>query len=117
MQKTAKFYEFRQNNSGGGFDYDEDRGISVNVFVQAFSADEANRIAEDIGLYFDGTEDGSDCPCCGDRWYEASEYDGMDKPQVYGFDLPSEWGPIKWIKDGYETFIHYLDGQIVGKHK
>lgn len=117
MQKTAKFYEFRQNNSGGWFDYDEDQGISANVFVQAYSAEEANRIAEGFGLYFDGIGDGSDCRCCGARWYEASEDDAVDEPQVYGFDTPSKWGPSKWINNGYETFIHYLDGQIVGKHK
>ncbi|MFE4367966.1 MULTISPECIES: DUF7296 family protein [unclassified Streptomyces] len=58
------FYEFHQNNSGGGFDYDEDNGISVYVIIEAGSADVANARAEKIGLYFDGE---GDCPCCGDR--------------------------------------------------
>ena len=33
------------------------------------------RLAEDIGLYFDGVEQGMDCSCCGDRWYRAWEDD------------------------------------------
>lgn len=107
MQKTAKFYEFWQDNPGGWFDYDEDQGISVHVFVEAFSAEEANRIAEDIGLYFDG----SDCSCCGDRWYKVSDYDALDDPPD-----AATYDGIRWL-DGYHTFVHYLDGQIVGMHK
>lgn len=111
MQKTTKFYEFWQDNPGGWFDYDEDQGISVNVFVEAHSAEEANRIAEDIGLYFDGIEDGSDCSCCGARWYKASDYDAVDNPPD-----AAAYDGIRWV-DGYHTFVHYLDGQIVGMHK
>ena len=61
------FYEFRQNNSGGVFHLP-----AIQVFIEADSMDEANRIAERNGLYFDGAGSGRDCLCCGDRWYPVS---------------------------------------------
>lgn len=64
-----KWYEYSQNNSGGSFQIDD--SVSVNVLIQATSAKEANNIAEDIGIYFDGISKGYDCSCCGDRWSEA----------------------------------------------
>lgn len=75
---ATRFYCFDQNNSGGGFDT-----IGENVIVEAHNADEANRIAESVGVYFDGMEDGEyvDCECCGDRWYafdEGQTYDVFD---------------------------------------
>lgn len=113
------FYTFKQNNSGGSFDYDELSGISVNVIVEANSPSEANQLAQDIGLYFDGCNTNMDCPCCGDRWYDSAAYDGGD-------DVPSSYGKplalsqdvdtstsMKWMK-GFEIFVHYADGRIVG---
>lgn len=110
------FYGYRQNNSGGGFDFDADGGISVHVIIEADSADEADRKAEDIGLYFDGA---SDCPCCGNRWYEASSWDESDVPSLYGTPIQDvEWGNYpkqsKWIKDGPEAYVHFKDGKIQG---
>lgn len=58
------FYEYSQNNSGGSFD--EEMGHSV--FIEAATAEEANDRAEGMGIYFNGVENGRDCPCCGDRW-------------------------------------------------
>src|SRR6185312_1612275 len=69
------WYCFSQNNSGGYFVEDDNQGPFV--FIQAASADEANRIGFD---FFDT----SYCPCCGERWYEVSEYDGKDQPMIYG---------------------------------
>lgn len=104
------FYEYRQNNSGGGFDYDEADGISVHVIVEADSAEAANARAKEIGLYFDGE---GDCPCCGDRWYEA--WNGDDVPSIYGTPLEKhEFHYGRWMTDGYEVFTHYADGRIVG---
>lgn len=111
------FYEFRQNNSGGSFEFSEARGISAWVIVEADSASEANAKAEDIGLYFGGS---GDCPCCGDRWYEVSACDRADVPTIYGKpailtkfgEYPLSW---KWQYPGDpEMFIHYSDGRIVG---
>lgn len=73
---TSKFYEFRQNNSGGSFDIGN--GLGRVVWIEALSADDANNRAEAVGIYFDGCEKQRDCECCGDRWYRASEHDGVD---------------------------------------
>jgi len=116
------FYEFRQNNSGGRFSHDESQGISVEVVVEATSASEANMLAEEIGLYFHGVEEGWDCPSCGDRWYEADDSDGTSVPTLYGQPVSEQaWeklyggrGAIKWIKHGHEGFIHYKDGRVEG---
>jgi hypothetical protein len=118
----SKFYAFRQNNSGGGFDFDEDSGITTTVIIEAESADDANRRLEAIGGYFNGTNDyGPDCRCCGDRWHAVSEYDGADVPSVYGKpvlfsdELDSSAFAVKWQgEDRPEIFVHYLDGRIVG---
>ena len=75
------FYHYSQNNSGGSFDFDKEKGITHHVVIEAESASLADRRAESIGLYFDGE---GDCPCCGNRWSEA--YEGTDVPSVY--DLP-----------------------------
>ena len=43
-----------------------------NLFVYADTPEEADVVAESIGIYFDGVSAGKDCACCGDRWYRAS---------------------------------------------
>lgn len=118
--KAMGFYEFSQNNSGGSFDYDENSGISHFVIVEADSADDANARAERIGLYFDGY---GDCECCGNRWYEQWDYQGSsdasEVPTIYGVDVssgvytPAGSFGMRWMK-GYEGFIHYADGRVVG---
>jgi hypothetical protein len=106
------FFHYSQNNSGGGFDYDADDGISNNVIIEADDADHANYRARDIGLYFDGVDKGQDCSCCGDRWYETWRDEGDDEPMMYGRPL-AEYTPYHWHK-GFDTFVHYADGRIVG---
>lgn len=102
------FYHYSQNNSGGSFDFNKFRGITHHVIIEADSASEADDIAEGIGLYFDGH---GDCPCCGDRWYNAWEGDGDDEPMVYS-TRPSELTGYKWMEDGYEVAVHYRDGRV-----
>lgn len=114
------FFHFRQNNSGGSFAFDEKAGISVNVIVEANSVEEANNKAEEIGLYFDGCDNGQDCSCCGDRWYRQYEGDeGNKRPSIYGQAIRKNQKfkkegvfSFKWI-DGPEAFIHYKDGRIL----
>lgn len=72
------FYQFRQNNSGGSFD-----GF-VNIIIEASTPGEANEIAPEYGIYFNGVSKGIDCDCCGDRWYRVYDHDGTDVPCVYG---------------------------------
>lgn len=111
------FYEYRQNNSGGYFQ--NDKAIREVVIIEADSYEEANEIAEDLGIYFDGCDTGRDCSCCGDRWYEQySEDDGREVPSYYGI-------PISEIEEDYEgsyfakdCIVYYKNGttdtQIVG---
>lgn len=104
--KTTKFYTFRQNNSGRSFIESEKEGIGVIVIIEAESSEKANERAKDIGIYFDGCESGNDCPCCGDRWYEVSKYDGEEIPSIYGESIES----LKKEWCSKDCFVHYLDG-------
>ena len=69
----TKFYEVTQNNTGGSFDVDAN--VCHRMFIEAESEEQANRIAENLGCYWDGVEKGMDCSCCGDRWYGSSKVD------------------------------------------
>lgn len=97
------FFTFTQNNSFGTFV--EDDNLDEFVIIEAESADEANHIAESIGIYFDGVEKGIDCPCCGDRWYTVSDGDGKEKPEIYGKSPPVH--PYS-----YAYIIYYKNGTI-----
>ena len=103
------FYHYSQNNSGGSFDFDREKGITHHVVIEAENASLADRRAESIGLYFDGE---GDCPCCGYRWHEA--YKGTEYPSVYDRPL----GVVNKdnrgcrMKEGYETVVHFADGKM-----
>ena len=110
----SKFFDFRQNNSGGKFHTDAKRGIGISVIIEAEDWRDANDRAEDIGLYFNGCEDDRDCSCCGDRWYSQSDYDkGDDVPSVYGQDVSSGTYTNSMSWSWGSSYIHYLDGRIV----
>lgn len=97
------FFQFRQNNSGGSFDIDTESGIGVNVIVEADSAEDANRRAESIGLYFDGE---GDCDCCGNRWSNLWEREkGDPEPRIYEDTVTPE--PVG---EDSISFIHFKDG-------
>ena len=98
-----KFYHFRQNNSGGSFNRDEQ--VDENVIIEANSADEANDVAEHIGIYFNGCADGRDCPCCGDRWSPVSEYDATDVPSIYNNPVPQD-DKGNYLTEGFHVVIH-----------
>lgn len=87
----TKFYEISQNNSGGSFTVDNK--LCHRLFIEAESSDEASSIAEDLGCYWDGCDTGSDCPCCGDRWYRPWSSDGIDLEEMN----------TKW--NGYEVTL------------
>ena len=93
------FFTFNQNNSGGHFHESKHDGICEHVIIEAHDAKEANARAEEIGLYFDGCETGSDCECCGDRWFRVDDYDGNVEPLIYG-------NPAGECNDSYA--IHYF---------
>lgn len=100
--QNQNYFEFSQNNSGGGWQIDHDAGISEVVFVQASSASEANEKAKAVGIYFDGVSTGQDCSCCGNRWSECWE-----------FDEGNEDAPVasKVSKDKV-AFVHHSDGRV-----
>jgi hypothetical protein len=89
---TFKWYEFRQNNTGGDFEVDEN--VTIKVFIEAASSNEANSLAENVGIYYDGSTDGVDCPCCGDRWYEVTE--GYKKATITYYDPEEDKWAEKW---------------------
>lgn len=104
------FFTFSQNNSGGAFYEDHPTGVSKIVIIEAESADEANKRAEDIGLYFYGCDDGRDCSCCGDRWYPTSDRDGEKTPSIYGTPV-SDMGTMPRAEIGaYEGYLHPASG-------
>ncbi len=106
------FYHLTQNNSGGGFDFDEAAGITHHVVIEADSAEEATERAESIGCYWNGVARGKDCPCCGDRWREPSGYDAREFPHIYGEPLGIAERGFRWMKVGRETAVHYKDGRV-----
>lgn len=107
------FYTFRQNNSGGKFEID--KSIKHYIIVEADNAKEANTFAEYLGIYFDGVEDGYDCPCCGDRWSRVDEYDAEKIPSLYGHNIIGYQN--KWL-EGDEYIIYYKNGDVkTGKIK
>ena len=106
VSQRTKFYEFRQNNSGGSFNYTDD--LDRHVYIEATSALEANSIAKNLGVYFDGVRCGMDCSCCGDRWDETQEWRAIeskdDLQKEIGFDMRWMWGENDVI-----AIIHTLD--------
>jgi hypothetical protein len=103
----TRFWTFSQNNSGGSFV--ESEALSHFVIIEAVNAEDANRRAEDIGIYFDGVDAGVDCECCGDRWYRQWESaEGTESPQVYG---ESAFTYLDMFCDE-PVRIHYLDGRV-----
>jgi hypothetical protein len=106
------FFHYRQNNSGGKFFTDPHSGIGVDVIIEANTADEADRRARGIGLYFDGCENGRDCSCCGDRWYRASKFDRSEVPSHYGVPIEEATQWTDWTPNEPSGYIHYLNGSV-----
>lgn len=89
----TKFYELSQNNSGGSFVVDDK--LCHRLFIEAESEEEAIDRAEDLGCYWDGVDEGSDCPCCGDRWYRSGNLVDLENTN-------SKWGGYEiseWLTD------------------
>lgn len=100
--QNQNYFEFSQNNSGGGWQVDHEAGISEVVFVQASTPAEANEKAKAIGIYFDGLDTGRDCSCCGSRWTACWESDeGKEEAPV-----------ASKVADGKVAFVHHADGKV-----
>lgn len=97
------FFNFRQNNSGGSFVIDPDRGIGPQVWVEADDSEHANYRARRLGIYFDGVAGGTDCSCCGDRWSEVWRDEREESPKI----------EAEWDYNWHDTvYIHHADGTI-----
>ena len=111
------WYEYSQNNSGGSHVYDDNRGLSEWVFIEADSAKDADNHAEAIGIYFNGVDDDRDCDCCGDRWYRQAWFGGGDENGKDFDDLKETLDIIleyRWRNDGNAIYIHFKDGLFIG---
>lgn len=89
------FFRFDQNNTGGA--YIEPAKF---LFVEANDWREAEDIAMDHGVYFDGVHEGIDCECCGDRWYGVS--DECETPTIWG--QPADEYDDIFKDDGIPTY-------------
>ena len=105
-----RWFDYRQNNSGGNFVHDANRGIGNHVLIQAANAAEANSKAEEIGLYFGGE---GDCPCCGDRWYELWMDEGDLEPNIYGDIVePCSAAQAEMGMWNLPSYMHFYDGSF-----
>jgi len=110
----TRFYNYRQNNSGGSFELND--SVSYNVIIEANSGAEADERAEEIGMYFNGCENDMDCPCCGDRWYSAQGEEGDATPLL--FKKPAEEHFECWAKLGdVYCYVYYLNGEVQALRK
>jgi len=104
--EVPRYFHFSQNNPGGTFEVNEK--VAHHVIIQAHSENEANRLALDVGIYFDGCASGADCTCCGDRW--STVYGkGDETPLIYG-ENPAMYKDF-FTKPGQPVcHVYYLDG-------
>lgn len=103
MEMSATFWTITQNNSGGYFDHDAEKGIGYAICVEAIDkADAERRLRAVIENY----PESGDCPCCGARWsIYFWEDEGDDQPKLYDEPLKGGWG--------VPSYCHYLNGSIV----
>ena len=102
------FFLYSQNNSGGSFIVNEN--IGHEVIIEANDYNHANKRAEEIGIYFNGINDGMDCSCCCNRWDEEwSNEDATNEPEIYGKSI-KDYKPRTWFEDEEIVMIYYLDG-------
>lgn len=102
-----RYYDFSQNNSGGDFHRDDNLGDTV--IIAATDPEDANRRLQQLGGYFNGCDDGSDCSCCGDRWYEKSSYDkGEESALICSMLIPQYMMEFRW--PGRQIVVYHADG-------
>ena len=102
-----RYFDFTQNNSGGGFNRDENLGD--HVLIAAKDANDANERLMRLGGYFDGVDDGTDCDCCGDRWYRAWRTEqGTEEPLICEMLIPVYMQQFRW--PGKQIVVHHADG-------
>lgn len=100
-----KFYEFRQNNSGGYFDINDN--VSVLVII------EAETPAQALNKFDELTEDqSSSCPCCGDRWnYILEDIDPIELEDNQTIEQYANTTLGNYYKESPRVILHYLNGE------
>jgi hypothetical protein len=102
-----RYFDFSQNNTGGDFHRDENLGD--HVIIAAIDHEDANKRLQRLGGYFNGCDDGSDCSCCGDRWYEKGSYDkGDEAPLICSMLIPQYMATFSW--PGRRIIVYHADG-------
>lgn len=94
------FFTFIQNNSGGY--YEEDDVATHYVIIEATDYKDANKIAEDKGLFSYNW-----CECCGERFFTMWG-DGDESPKIYNEPVES----YKSYGDGVYARVFYKDGSV-----
>ena len=84
-------YSFRQNNSGGYYV----QPAKYIIVKDAKDSEHATEIAMQAGMYLDGVAAGSDCYCCGDRWYDFSyEFEAVEDAIADALDYDSQQNEV-----------------------
>ncbi len=82
-KKSETVYSFHQNNSGGYYC----QPAKHIIVKDARDSEHAFEIAIAAGMYLGGVAAGSDCSCCGDRWYGMeNEHDTIEEAIAYAKD-------------------------------
>lgn len=84
--------------------------VDKYVIVEADSADDANDIATNLGIHFNGVAEGRDCPCCGDRWSPIQNRDAESEPKIYGKEITESMNVGKKTRKK-NVVIHFSDGR------
>lgn len=102
----CQFYPFKQNVVGRDWKVEPTSGIGITVFIEAHDAEEANRIAESIGLDFYDNLDGHA------RWNKMFS----DDQGIYAVDRTLAWGGNFPRDHDNLAFVHFYDRTYVGFH-
>ena len=95
-------YSFRQNNSGGYYC----QPAKYIIVKDARDSEHATEIALAAGMYLGGVAAGTDCSCCGDRWYGLDyEFDTVEDAiaDAYEFDSGQDEVPHYIVVDDLDV--------------
>lgn len=119
-QEISGFYDYQQNNPNGEFIHDDDlSGVCALMIIEADSDNDADQIAQEHGVYFNGVKSGQDCQCCGDRWQSACWYGPIEFLDCPG---DTQLEKIKsYVKEEFDISLNpkkvvrivYKNGEIV----
>ena len=112
------FYMLDQNNSGGSFVVND--RLTHRLFIEADSEQDAIAFAESLVCYWNGVENGYDCECCGDRWYQyAREYNSEKMVKDWECEeVGTVEGYAQYLADNYghdcspDARIFYKNGTV-----